>query len=106
MLGKRFESVHHAHIRNKCSNLNNGLYSNHLALSAFCDCSKDIEDAEHFFFNCNRFYAQRLVLFRATRKFHPLGVQFILEGSDLLSEDNLELFKATHQYVKATKRFE
>ena len=87
--------------------MNNDLYSNHLALSAFCECGEDIEDAEHFFFNCNRFNAQRLVLFRDTRKFHPLGVQFILEGSDLLSEeDNLELFKAIHQYIKATKRFE
>ena len=107
MLGKRFESVHHARIRNNCSNLNNDLYSNHLVLSAFCDCGEDIEDAKHFLFNCNRFNAQRLVLFRETRKFYPLDVQFILEGSDLLSEeDNLELFKAIHQYIKATKRFE
>ena len=82
VLGKRFESVHHARNRNQRSNLNNDLYSNHLALSAFCDCGEDIEDAEHFFFNYNRFNAQRLVLFRDSRKFHPLGVQFILEGSD------------------------
>ena len=60
MLGQRFESVHHARIRNTCSNLNNFSFSNYLALSAFCDCGEDKEDAEHLFLNCNTFYSQRL----------------------------------------------
>ena len=46
------------------------------------------------------------LLFRATRKFHPLGVHFILYGSDAFSEkDNVIFFGHVHQYIKNTKRF-
>ena len=53
--GKRTESVFHSRIRNKCSNLNNDLYQNHLKDSPLCDCGRSIEDAEHYFFRCERY---------------------------------------------------
>ena len=84
--GKRTESVFHSRIRNKCSNLNNDLYQNHHQDSPLCDCGRSIEDAEHYFFRCERYNNERVNLFRATRKFHPLGVHFILYGSDAFSE--------------------
>ena len=104
--GKRTESVFHSRIRNKCSNLNNDLYQNHLKDSPLCDCGRSIEDAEHYFFRCERFNNERVTLFRATRKFHPLGVHFMLYGSDAFSEkDNVIFFGYVHQYIKNTKRF-
>ena len=104
--GKRTESVFHSRIRNKCSNLNNDLYQNHLKDFPLCDCGRSIEDAEHYFFRCERYNNERVTLFRATRKFHPLGVHFILYGSDAFSEkDNVIFFGYVHQYIKNTKRF-
>ena len=47
-----------------------------------------------------------LKAFRATRKFHSLGVHFILCGSDVFSEeDNFIFFGHVHRYIKDTKRF-
>ena len=104
--GKRTESVFHSRIRNKCSNLNNDLYQNHLKDSPLCDCGSSIEDVEHYFFRCEGYNNERVTLFRATRKFHPLGVHFILYGSDAFSEkNNVIFFGYVHQYIKNTKRF-
>lgn len=104
--GKRVESVFHCRIRNKCSNLNKDLYENHLKASQLCECGNGIEDAEHYFFRCVRYTNERITLFRATRKFHPLGVQFMLYGSDRFSEkDHIIFFSHIHQYIKDTKRF-
>ena len=80
--GKRTESIFHCRLRNKCSNLNNDLYQNHLKNSPLCDCGSIFEDVEQYFFRCERYNNERVALFRATRKFHPLGVPLILYGSD------------------------
>ena len=46
--GDRYQSVLHAIIRNKCSNLNNDLFNNHLSPTPVCNCCQETEDAEHF----------------------------------------------------------
>lgn len=104
--GKRVESVFHCRIRNNCSNLNKDLYDNHLKESPLCNCGTGIENAEHYFFKCELYTNERIILFRATRKFHPLGLHFMLFGSDSLSvEDNIIFFSHVHRYIKNTKRF-
>ena len=40
--GDRYLSVIHARIRNKCSNLNNDLYLNHLRINPLCSCNMEI----------------------------------------------------------------
>ncbi len=56
--GDRFLSVMHARIRNKCSSLNCDLCNNHIRETPFCECSEVVEDAEHFFFECDKYHAQ------------------------------------------------
>ena len=46
-------SVVHARIRNNCSNLNNDLFIDHLCDNPLCNWCIEIEDGEHYFFNCN-----------------------------------------------------
>ena len=105
--GDRRSSVYHARLRNNCSNLNHDLFINHLKPNSFCDCGNDVEDAEHYFFRCERYVEQRLVLFHSTRPFHPLNLNMLLFGSDRLSEmENSELFLDVQQYIKSTRRFE
>ena len=53
--GDRYLSVLHARIRNKCSNLNNDLFNNHLRPTSECNCNQGIEDAEHFFLSLSAF---------------------------------------------------
>ena len=61
--------------------------------TAACDCGFESEDAEHYFFFCNRFTQQQTSLFQAIRKFQPVGIRLLLRGSpDLSDDDNVELF--------------
>ena len=48
LTGDRYLSVLHAKIRNKCSNLNNDLFNNHLSPTPLCNRCQETEDAEHF----------------------------------------------------------
>ena len=49
-IGNRNISVLHARLRNKCSNLNEDLYQNHLRLDPMCECGNESENAKHYFF--------------------------------------------------------
>ena len=99
-------SIYHARLRNKCSDLNNDLYVNHIKEVPTCECGVDVENAEHYFFKCVRFAEQRLALFRATRQFHPLNTNKLLYGVATKTDaENLNLFSAIHQFIKATERF-
>ena len=66
--GQRISSVYHSRIRKYCSNLNKELYNKQLRPTAACECSFESEDAEHYFFFCNRFTKQRTSLFKTIRK--------------------------------------
>lgn len=104
--GERSYSVYHARIRNLCSNLNGDLYRNHLRDSPTCDCGFHTEDAEHYFFNCCLFRAQRLQLFTATITYHPLSTQTLLYGKDDYSADeNRLLFTEVQLFIKHSNRF-
>lgn len=104
--GKRKLSVLHARIRNNCSDLKSDMYTNHLSNDRVCSCGYENENAEHFFFQCENYTNIRINLFRETRPFHPLSVDYILYGKPTLSnENNFLLFQAVQRYIRETKRF-
>jgi len=106
LTGDRFLQIHHARIRNKCSNLNADLFYNHLRDDPNCDCGFNNEDAEHYFFRCPRFSTQRRNLFTSSRQFHPLSVLKLLFGiENRTSEENEILFIHVQQFIKTSKRF-
>ena len=74
--GDKRSSVHHARLRNNCSNLNHDLFINHLKPISNCDCGDDVEDAEQYFFKCQRYVEQRLVLFDSNKPFHYAIILF------------------------------
>ena len=49
--GNRKWSIIHARIRNNCSDLQFGLFQNHLSLNNSCSCGHTIENASHFSLN-------------------------------------------------------
>ena len=91
----------HARIRNQCSNLNGDLFKNYLSNSKACSCGYETEDADHYFFNCNKYIDKRIIMFRKTRAFHPLSKEAFLFGKSSLSDnDNFLLLQAVQQYIK------
>ena len=104
--GDRYYNVMHTRIRNRCSNLNNDLFFNHLRDNPDCSCGRGMEDADHFFFKCPLFINQRITLFTSTRNFHPLNADKLLFGIDSLSDDdNSTLFLEVQTFIKNSKRF-
>ena len=91
---------------NKCSNLNNDLFNNHLREDTFCPNCGAPEDAKHYFFKCAIYRSQRLTMFYSTRPLHPLSTKLLLFGDDKRSNDeNLIIVDAVLTYIKDTKRF-
>ncbi len=107
MEGDRFSSVMHARLRTNCSNLNSDLCNNYLRDNPFCNCGDEVEDAEHYFFQCPTYHSERAVLFQTLRQFHPLNTNTLLYGlQEQRDEYNLIIFKAVQLYIKSTKRFD
>jgi Reverse transcriptase (RNA-dependent DNA polymerase) len=104
--GERLYSLHHARIRNHCSNLHGDLYHNFIRSTPSCDCGNKFEDAEHYILNCYRYETQRQNFFRATRIFHPLNIDDLLFGNpNLTDEENSFIFLELQNFIKQTGRF-
>lgn len=104
--GSRKLSVLHCRLRNKCSDLHEDLFQNHLRDNPLCDCLEEAESAEHYIFKCKRYTIQRVTLFHRTRTFHPLSVNVMMHGNSNVSDDaNTILFDAVFKYIKDTGRF-
>ena len=54
----------------------------------------EIENAEHFFIRCPIFGNERITLFNETHNFHPLILNTLTHGSDILSQ------KITYAFLK------
>ena len=77
MKGPRKLSVIHARIRNNCSDLKCDLFQNHLTDDTRCACGMTEENALHLFLECENYANSRIVMFRKTRKYHPLSLNTI-----------------------------
>ena len=106
MCGNRILAIGHSRLRNQCSSFNFDLYNNHIANDPFCECDEEIEDAVHYFFECQRYDIPRIVLFNATRNCHPLSIKILLFGNPYLSDqDNHIIFHGVHLFIKSSRRF-
>ena len=104
--GTRSLCVIHTRIRNNCSNLNNDLFINHLRESSSCECGYETENAEHYFFRCNIFSDLRIQMFHSICRYHPLSLNVLLFGNNLLNDaDNEHIFETVQTYIKDTHRF-
>ena len=79
---------------------------NHIHAVPTCECGVDVENAENYFFKCDRFAEQRLALFIATRIYNPLNTSKLLyRVASKTDAENSNLFSEIHQFIKATERF-
>ena len=102
-----FLSVLHARSRNNCSSLNNVLFKNHFRERPFCSWCNIIEDSKHYLFTCNQYRNEYRIFFEAVRDSQPLSIRLLLLGKDTLNNtSNTTPFRAVHEYIKNTKRFD
>ncbi|PJE78012.1 hypothetical protein CI610_03057 [invertebrate metagenome] len=105
-IGDRKHNIMHARLRNRSSTLNNDLFHANLINFKHCQCGHPVEDAYHFFFECNNYSVQRLQLFRDLNYFIPLDLQLLLFGKNELShQENVTICQSTKLFIKNTNRF-
>ena len=105
--GDRETSVKHAQLRMKCSRLNGHLFDLHVIESASCTCGFNIEDTNHFLFNCLLFNDERNVLIDMLHNLNILDIteDLLLRGSAEYSlELNQKVFSCTFSFIKSTNR--
>ena len=90
-----------------CSLLHYDLFYNvHLSDNLACSCDAPLETAYHYFFECNNYVNQRLILRESVEHFTPFTLQTILFGNDDLKIDvNYSIFEAVHRYINESRRF-
>ena len=88
-------------------NLNNVLLKNHLRKRPLCSWCNVIEHAKHYFLTCKLCRNERLMSFEAVRDFQPLNTNILLLENDTLNNSsNITIFRAVHENIKNTKRFD
>ena len=103
----RANQVNFSQIRLGFSNLNNDLYMKNCLPTRECACGYFKEDANHYFFHCNRFNMQRLALIN---HLHNVNVKpslaLILYGKKGIKENvMLSILKHVYDYIQNTERF-
>ena len=103
----RKAEITHTRIRVKCSNLLEDLYDRQLSDTPMCDCGAEIEDAEHFFYRCNKYNHLREHIHDVTNKdIFELDIEELTYGNPNKSDEaNAETFEIVQLYITLTGRF-
>ena len=105
--GQRQFNIIHARLRRECSSLNADLYKINLSDTYLCRCGSGVENAKHYFLECELYDNIRPSLVRTIA--HNGGrcdIKTILYGNPSLNFDrNQRIFKAVHTYIKQSNRF-
>lgn len=103
--GNRMAQILHTRLRTNCSSLNLDLFHKNITDSPLCNCGS-IEDAQHFFFHCRYYTAQRQELLTAISVYQTPNLDILLYGdTSLPNEANEKIFESVHKYIFKTKRF-
>ena len=89
------------------SNLQAHLFFLHVTENPTCHCSNNIEDSQHYFFECPLYFTQRLTLsttLTALGKFDLNTILFLDPDQDEMT--NKIILTAVHKYIKESGRFD
>ena len=94
-----------ARLRTNCSLLNFDLFVKNISDSPLCYCGS-IENAQHCFFHCSFYQAQRNELINAISLYKSPSLKLFLCGDLSLSlEINKLIFENVYRFIIDTKRF-
>ena len=92
-------------LRTNCSSLNFDLFVKNIVDSPLCRCGS-IENAQHFFFHCTFYQAQRNELINAVSPYQfPLLNLFLYGDLTLSQEINRTIFDHVYKFITDSKRF-
>jgi hypothetical protein len=107
-IGGRLEACIHARLRIMNSPLKEHLCKNlNVIASPLCDCAAGVnESPNHFFFDCSKYDAQRMVLVNDLLPFVINNCKYLLFGVPSANpQENGKIFEAVFKYIRDTKRF-
>jgi hypothetical protein len=89
-----------------CSALKNDLFTYlKVVPSPMCACGRGIENAIHFFFDCELYARQRVKMEDELYKIARFSAATLLYGDKDLSDDvNATIFKTVHIFIEETER--
>ena len=103
--GNRGHQILYTRLPTKFSGLNNDLFLKRISDSPLCRCGA-IENAFHFFLNCQQYADQRAEFIRTVSQHTTVSLQIILFGGSILSfQIQTFIFEAVHKYIRDSKRF-
>lgn len=105
-VGDRKTNIILTRLRHKCSSLNADLFKVNIIPYSNCDCGAQLESAEHFFFECNLFTAQRQRLIGTLKPNLLLNLDLLTNGTSLCDfDENKNIILAVLKFIKDTHRF-
>ena len=103
--GMRKINIIHTRLRNTCSSLNADLHRVNIINDPSCSCGHPVEDAIHFFLECENHTIHRRTLFAQINQY-DISIELILAGDENLTvNQNVYIFSCIHSYIKNTNRF-
>ena len=73
--------------------------------SPLCSCGS-VENAQHFFFHCHIYQAQRNELLNSISLYYTPSLHLLLQGELTLAEEtNKIIFEKVQKFIIETKRF-
>ena len=105
--GDRKLNITLTQIRCTASFLNYDLFRVNILQNATCTCGAIQEDADHFFFHCDKYSELRNTLIQNLRNISvQVNLDLLTKGSSNLTyEQNCNIFKEVYKYIKLSKRF-
>ncbi|MES9993744.1 MAG: reverse transcriptase domain-containing protein, partial [Candidatus Thiodiazotropha sp.] len=104
-VGNRKAQILHTRLRTNCSSLNLDLFLKNIVESPMCQCGS-IENAQHYFFHCRYYQAQRTELLNSVSQYQTPSLRLLLYGDVSLSlQTNTVIFSKVHKFILDSKRF-
>ncbi len=106
-VGSRKGQIMLSRIKIGHSGLNKNLYDNHISESPQCDCGASNEDANHYFFSCQRHETARKTMLDSIPTCFDKCLNVFLNGDDVYDENqNKVLFKIVTKFIVNSDRFQ
>ena len=91
--GSRKAQILHTRLRTNCSSLNLDLFLKNITDFPLSSCGS-VEDAQHFFFNCHKYQAQRNERLNSISLYYTPSLHLLLQGELTLAvETNKIIFE-------------
>lgn len=105
--GERKFNIILTRLRHRSSSLKSDLFNINIIDNRNCSCGAEVENAEHYFFECPLYDVERDRLFRSLPQNYNITFDFIVNGCATLSyESNKYNIISVLKFIRDSRRFE